>query len=88
MGGAGSGSVGGSCRVDVRICMSGEEQVPRMAPGNRIVWKPSVTMISASEESPSRGNMSTRLWPVRAGTPEERTKLTGMRDGVGDSEIV
>ena len=28
-----------------------------------------------------------RQWPVRAGTPEERTKLTGTRYGVDESDI-
>ena len=74
--------------------MRGEGEFPRRSTGSRSVkpksgmlCRPSVTKTSVSEERLSRGSMSTKYWPVRAGTPEERTKLTGTRDGVDESEI-
>ena len=90
----GIGSVEMSCRAHVGIIMRREEGVPRSSPGSRSVdpdsgnvWYPLATKVSVSDEAPSLGSMSTRQWPVRAGTPEERTKLTGTRNSVGESEI-
>ena len=84
-----SGSVVMSCMADVEICMRGEKEVPRRSPGSSlvdtesgVVWYSLETKISVSEETPSRGSMSTRERPVRAGTPDERTKLTRTRVGV------
>ena len=86
---AGSGSVVMFCRAHVGIIVRGEERVPRRSPGSRsvdpgrrIVRYPLATMISVSDETPSRWSMSTRQWPVRVGKPEERTKLTGTWIGV------
>ena len=87
------GSVVKSRRADVGICIMGKKEVPRRSPGSRsvnlasgVVWWPSATKILVSELTPSGGSMSTRWWPVRAGIPEGRTKLTGTRDGVDESK--
>ena len=90
----GIGSVEMFCRAHVGIIMRGEEGVPRRSPGSRSVdpdsgnvWYPLATKVSASDETPSLGSMSTRQWPVRAGTPEGWTKLTRTRNGVDENEI-
>ena len=62
----GSGSVVMSCRAEVGISMKGEEEVPRKSPGSSsmdpesgIVWYPLATKIAVSEDTSSRGSMST-----------------------------
>ena len=57
-----------------------------MDPESAIVWYPLATKIWVSENEAVWG-MSNRKYSVRAGIPEEPTKLTGTTDVVNESEI-
>ena len=72
----------------------GEEGIPRRSPGSRslepdrgIVLYPSETKISVSARKSSRGSMFTMQFPVNAGAPDRRTRLTSTSVGMSESEM-
>ena len=72
---AGSSFVVMSCRAHIGTFMRGEGVLGRspgsmsVDPESGIVCYPMATKIWISNETPSRGSMSTRPWPATAGTP-------------------